>query len=45
MSMPIGEFGVITAILKDRFDFVYGDAHGVAYLLDPRYGGEHMDQN
>ena len=28
--------------VKKRFDFMYGDAHGVAYLLDPRYLGEKM---
>jgi hypothetical protein len=43
MAMSIGELGVITGILKNRFQFVYGDAHGVAHLLEPRYGGEHMD--
>ena len=24
---------------KVRFDFMYGDTHGVGYLLDPRYIG------
>ena len=28
--------------VKKRFDFMYGDAHSVAYLLDPRYLGEKM---
>ena len=26
----------------DRFQFMYGDGHGVAYLLDPRYLGDGM---
>ncbi|KAJ8556585.1 hypothetical protein ON010_g9380 [Phytophthora cinnamomi] len=29
----LSERGIITTGLKERFDFVYGDAHGVAYLL------------
>jgi hypothetical protein len=27
---------------KHRFDFIYGDAHGIRYVLDPRYVGEGM---
>jgi hypothetical protein len=27
---------------KQRFEFLYGDAHGIAYLLDPRYIGDGM---
>jgi hypothetical protein len=23
-------------LVDSRFDFLYGDAHGVAYILDPR---------
>ncbi|KAE8984856.1 hypothetical protein PR003_g9189 [Phytophthora rubi] len=45
MEMPIGELGKITRILEDRFNFIYGDAHGVAYLLDPRYLGRGMDED
>ncbi|KAE8894866.1 hypothetical protein PF003_g21103 [Phytophthora fragariae] len=45
MRMPIGELGVISWILDERFDFVYGAAHGVSYLLDPRYGGEGMEDD
>ncbi|KAE9332320.1 hypothetical protein PR003_g14573 [Phytophthora rubi] len=45
MRMPIGELDIISGILNERFDFVYGDAHGVSYLLDPRYGGEGMDDD
>ena len=29
---------------KERFDFTYGDAHGVGYILDPRYIGDGMSQ-
>jgi hypothetical protein len=43
IKMPLSEFGVITTVLEDRFDIVYGDAHGASYLLDPRYAGEGMD--
>ena len=28
---------------RQRFNLIYGYAHGVAYLLDPRYLGEDMD--
>ena len=31
--------------VKKRFDFMYGDAHGVAYLLDPRYLGDKMSRS
>ncbi|KAK1931762.1 hypothetical protein P3T76_012694 [Phytophthora citrophthora] len=44
ISMPIAELGIIASVLRERFDFVCGDAHGVAYLLDPRYTGKDMDQ-
>ena len=30
-------------LVEERFDFVYGDAHGIAYVLDPRYCGRDMD--
>ncbi|KAG3160184.1 hypothetical protein PI124_g1954 [Phytophthora idaei] len=43
LSIPIYYLGKIRQILKERFDFIYGDAHGVAYLLDPRYLGQNMD--
>ncbi|RAW29573.1 hypothetical protein PC110_g14067 [Phytophthora cactorum] len=45
ISMPITAFAVITTVLRERFDFVYGDAHGVSYLLDPRYAGKDMDND
>ncbi|KAG3194285.1 hypothetical protein PC128_g9498 [Phytophthora cactorum] len=40
LSIPISDHGKIRQILKERFDFIYGDAHGVVYLLDPRYHGQ-----
>ncbi|KAG2762133.1 hypothetical protein PC129_g936 [Phytophthora cactorum] len=43
LSIPISDLGKIRQILKERFDFIYGDAHGVTYLLDPRYLGQNMD--
>ena len=30
---------------KKRFDFMYGDAHGVVYLLDLRYLGDNMSHS
>ncbi|KAG3096742.1 hypothetical protein PI124_g15512 [Phytophthora idaei] len=43
LSIPISDHGKIRQILKERFDFIYGDAHGVVYLLDPRNHGQNMD--
>ena len=31
-------------LYKERFDFMYGDTHGVGYLLGPRYIGDGMIQ-
>lgn len=28
----------------ERFQFIYGDAHGLGYLLDPRYVGEKLSR-
>ncbi|KAG6951911.1 hypothetical protein JG688_00013521 [Phytophthora aleatoria] len=44
IPVPISEFGIFSTVLKERFAFVYGDAHGVLYLLDPRYASQDMDQ-
>jgi hypothetical protein len=30
-------------LVMDRWNFCYSDAHGVAYLLDPRFTGSRMD--
>ena len=32
----------LVQLVKQRFQFMYGDAHGIAYLLDPRYLGDRM---
>ena len=37
------EVNFIKQLIKERFQFIYGDAHGIGYLLDPRYIGEKMD--
>ncbi|KAG6596103.1 uncharacterized protein IUM83_18617 [Phytophthora cinnamomi] len=43
IQMPITVYSSIVRVIQDRFKFVYRDAHGVAYLLDPRYAGVDMD--
>ncbi|KAG6949645.1 hypothetical protein JG687_00014731, partial [Phytophthora cactorum] len=45
LSSDCAVLAVITTVLRERFDFVYGDAHGVSYLLDPRYVGKDMDND
>ena len=35
----------LVELVKKRFEFMYGDAHGVGYLLDPRYLGDKMSCN
>lgn len=42
-KLPARDLKTVEKIVKDRFDFVYGDAHGLAYLLDPRYCEDGMD--
>ncbi len=32
----------LVQLVKQRFQFMYGDAHGIAYVLDPRYLGDRM---
>lgn len=34
---------VAKAAVEERFDFSYGDAHGLSYLLGPHYAGEEID--
>lgn len=34
---------LISSCVKERLHSIYGDAHGVAYMLDPIYLGVHMD--
>ena len=31
-------------LINNIFQFIYGDAHGIGYLLDPRYVGAKMDK-
>ncbi|KAG6609312.1 putative Transposase [Phytophthora cinnamomi] len=38
------EKALITSCVSERFNAIYGDAHGVAYLLDPLYMGEALDE-
>ncbi|OWZ02083.1 Transposase [Phytophthora megakarya] len=42
-SLAPRELQAVKEIVDERFAFVYGDAHGLAYLLDPRFCGEGMD--
>ncbi|EGZ17937.1 hypothetical protein PHYSODRAFT_331848 [Phytophthora sojae] len=44
-SIPDFENEDTAQILEGRFNFIYGDAHGVTYLLDPRYPERGMDKN
>jgi hypothetical protein len=37
-----GEKHYLLGLLESRMEFLYGDAFGVAYLLDPRYLGDGM---
>jgi hypothetical protein len=39
------EKSYIDKLIHSRWDFIYGDAHGIAYLLDPRYMGDGMSLN
>ncbi|CAB3977585.1 hypothetical protein DYB31_009882 [Paramuricea clavata] len=39
-NVEAGKKAYLVELVHKRFDFVYGDAHGVAYLLDPRYMGD-----
>ena len=34
----------LVKLVQQRFEFMYGDAHGVSYLLDPRYLGDGMER-
>lgn len=48
MPMPISVFGVITDVLRQRFDFVYGEAYGVPArppLRWTRYGPRNAGQS
>ena len=34
----------LVELVRKRFQFMHGDAHGVAYVLDPRYLGDRMSR-
>ena len=34
---------IIDQVVGERINFVYGDDHGVGYILDPKYFGKDMD--
>ncbi|KAJ8550390.1 hypothetical protein ON010_g10679 [Phytophthora cinnamomi] len=42
-GLPAKDVKVVKQLIGEQFDFVYGDAHGVGHLLDPRYCGAQMD--
>jgi Protein of unknown function (DUF 659) len=33
----------VEELINSRFDFIYADCHGLAYLLDPRYMGDKLE--
>jgi hypothetical protein len=36
------EKAYLIKLIHQRFDFIYGDAHGLSYILDPRFLGDGM---
>jgi hypothetical protein len=44
-GLVVNERSYLLHLLEKRMDFLYGDAIGFAYLLDPRYLGEGMSVN
>lgn len=38
------EKALITSCVSERFNSIYGNSHGVAYLLDPLYLGDALDE-
>lgn len=43
-ALTIDEHVYISKLRTARFDFMYGKAHGLAYIFDPRYIGEGMEE-
>jgi len=39
------EIQYLQKLARSRFEFMYGDAHAISYLLDPRYMGEGLELN
>jgi hypothetical protein len=37
LDLPKAQKEFLVSSSNERFDFIYGDAHGVAYMLDPRF--------
>jgi hypothetical protein len=37
------EISYLIHLVESQFKFMYGKAHGLVYLLDPRFIGEGMD--
>ena len=35
----------LVELVRQRFEFTYGDAHGVGYVLDPRFLGDKMSRS
>ena len=42
-SLSSLELPLVLNIIRNRFNFIYGDAHGIGYILDPKYCGKDMD--
>ena len=42
MPIPQVEIDYLMKLCQHRFDFMYGNAHGIAYFLDPHYVGDLM---
>ncbi|KAH9095151.1 hypothetical protein LEN26_017908 [Aphanomyces euteiches] len=39
-GLSLEETGYLENLVCERWECLYGDAHGVAYVLDPRFTGE-----
>ncbi|KAG6959767.1 hypothetical protein JG688_00009935 [Phytophthora aleatoria] len=44
-GLPTKDVKVVKKLITERFDFVYGDVHGVGHILDPHYCGARMDMD
>jgi hypothetical protein len=42
LNIVTPEIEIITGRLNDRWGFLYNECHGLSYLLDPKYRGEHI---
>ena len=41
-SINSDEYQYLVNLAQQRFEFMYGAAYGLSYLLDPRYLGQHL---